>query len=524
MGTHLSPEESLSPFGKKGSRGSKKPCKGCHRIPVSRKPLCLESAGTTSGFLALLLMALAALTVVAWLWKPAKPVDGKIPLTWVSDGNPARGAQIDAFNRENPDLRLELDSGNVGIQKIIMQCVSGVGPDIFDYANDQLEIYAEAGILWDVTDAAKEMGFFGKDAGWPAGAQTYTYKGRQYGFPCNIGPLTLIYNKNVFDHFSVPYPQGILTWDEFFSYAQRVSSRSNPKGAKGKDIYAITGLDWRIFFDSAGGQFFDEKGWLRIQDNADLRRAFEMQRDLIFKYRLAPTLIEAKQMSGQGGWGSGSLNQFANGRYAMIVTGHWALIAFERAHDQQARRFGKGSDGFKNLPDPLDHPLRLGATLIPHFAGKNPRYRISSRIAGINSRSPHREEALKFLQYLAGPTYSRMLNEEADFLPGNPRFANLGVNPGPPDLARQELQDITVQAMAFGHVFLQSPFLFLSDVNQALMNQIARMESNPDLDIDELLRAAHKELTALMRRHLNQNPALRDEFLKRFGEKAYQNL
>lgn len=524
MGTHLSPEESLSPFGKKGSRGSKEPCKGCHRIPVSRKPLCLESAGTTSGFLALLLMALVVLTVVAWLWKPAKPADGKIPLTWVSDGNPARGAQIDAFNRENPDLRLELDSGNVGIQKIIMQCVSGVGPDIFDYANDQLEIYAEAGILWDVTDAAKGMGFFGKDAGWPAGAQTYTYKGHQYGFPCNIGPLTLIYNKNVFDHFSVPYPPGVLTWDEFFSYAQRVSSRSNPKGAKGKDIYAITGLDWRIFFDSAGGQFFDEKGWLHIQDNADLRRAFEMQRDLIFKYRLAPTLIEAKQMSGQGGWGAESLNQFASGRYAMIVTGHWALIAFERAYNQQVKHLENKGVNPKNLSDPRNRPLRLGATLLPHFTGKTPSYRISSRIAGINSRSPHRKEALKFLQYLAGPTYSRMLNEEADYLPGNPQFARLGVSPGPPALARQELQDATVNAMAFGHVFLQSPFLSLNDVNRILMNQMNRMESNPNLDMDDLLRAAHKELATLMRRNLNQNPALRSEFIKQFGEKALLRL
>lgn len=474
--------------------------------------------------LTILFAVLIALSVVATFWKPGDVSGGRIPLTWVSDNNPARTEQIAAFNAENPDLYLQLDFGNTGTQKIILQAASGVGPDIFDFGNDQMEPYVEAGILWDVTEAAKAMNFYGGKVGWPSGVGTYTYEGKQYGFPCNTGTQTLIFNKNVFEHFGIPCPDKILTWEEFFALAQKVNSLTNPEGAKGKKIYAITGLEWRQFFESAHGEFFDERGALNILENAALRRAFDLHRDVIFTYRIAPTTVEAKQMSGQGGWGSGNLIQFASGRYAMILSGHWSLIAFGRAHEQQVAWLKEKGIDPASISEPLERPLRLGATPFPHFPGQPPCYQITSRVAGINARSPRREEALKFLQYLAGPTYARLLNQSADYLPGNPEYANLGIEPGPPDLARVQLQATTEEAMNYGYVMRTSPFLFLSDVYRVVRSQISRLESNPDLSTDEMLRAANDELRTLMRRNLERNTTLRDLFISRFGREAYNAL
>lgn len=479
---------------------------------------------TTTKFLAALLATLIVFSVVASFWKPKNTMEGKIPLTWVSDNNPARTAQIDAFNAENPDLNLTLDYGNSGVQKVILQSSSGVGPDIFDFSDDQMESYVQSGILWDVTEASEKMGFSGQQAGWPGGVDTYVYEGRQYGFPCNTGSPTLIFNKNVFDYFGVPYPEKIMTWDEFFEFAQKVSSHTNPEGARGKQIFAITGLDWRHFFDSQRGEFFDEQGRLNVLDNPQLRKSFDLHRDMLYKYRLSPTTVEAKQMSGMGGWGAGNLNQFAAGRYAMMIGGHWSLIAFGRAYEKQIAPLKEKGISPDSISNPLERPLRLGATLYPYFAGEKPHYRVSSRCAGINSRSPNREEALKFLLYLAGPTYSKLLNESADWLPGNPKFAELGVEPGPPDLARPQLQAATVEAMSYGYVPRSSPFLLMGDVLRVLRSQISRLESNPAVSTDDMLNAAHKELTTLIRRNLERDHDLRTLFIERFGEETYKNL
>nr|HRJ72574.1 ABC transporter substrate-binding protein [Terrimicrobiaceae bacterium] len=175
---------------------------------------------TTRRFLLIVAAGLGTLTAVAVIWRPRAAPDGRTPLVWVTDNNPARSEQIENFNRANPDLALSLDYGNAGLQKIILQCSSGVGPDIFDYADDQLQALAEAGVVWDVTAAAQEMGFSAARDTWPAAAPLLAYDGRQYGYPCNLDVYLLIYNKNVFDDFGVPYPTGLMTMEEFFAIAE----------------------------------------------------------------------------------------------------------------------------------------------------------------------------------------------------------------------------------------------------------------------------------------------------------------
>lgn len=456
----------------------------------------------------LLFFALILMSGIAAVWRPQRTNDGRMDLVWVSDSNPARLEQIAAFNEQNPSHHLLLDKGNSGTQKIILQSASGVGPDIFDFNDEDLGTFVEAGILQDVTDAARKGKFSAKADLWPTGRNTVTYQGRQYGYPCNIGSAILVYNKNVFDRLGVSYPEANMTWDDFVALATKIRSASQ------QEVFPISGATWRIFFENLRGEFFREDGSLFVEESPVLIRAFQMHRDFLFKYRFMPTSLEARSMSGQGGWGSGNLNQFSSGRFAMIITGHWALISFERAHRQKEASEAGRKDG----------PLRIGAVLIPRFADHPPSYRIQSRVAGINAGSPRRDEAIAFLQYLAGPTYSKLLNEGTDWLPGNPAYANLGVSEGIPDLSRTELQHTTEMAVSHGYVPRRSPFLLTSDVIRVLTTQISRMESNPGVPIESLLKTAEAELKTLMRRNLERNPQLRSLFIERFGDRAFENL
>ena len=149
----------------------------------------------------------------------------------------------------------------------------------------------------------------------------------------------------------------------------------------------------------------------------------------------------------------------------------------------------------------------------PHspFPERPPSYAVFSRSAGVNARSPHRESAIKFLQFLAGPEYSRLINQAADALPGNPRFADIGLEPGPDSLARMEMQRATVEAMRHGYSFSYSPILLNTDVIRALKTQVSRLESNPNLEVDDAFRAAQQELDKLAQRSLSRDPALRED-------------
>ncbi len=479
---------------------------------------------STAKFLSLIFVILIAFSALAYVWRPVAGPAGKIPLVWVSDNNPARTAQIDAFNQENPEANLVLDFGNGGTQKIVLQAASGVGPDIFDYSSDDLETLAAAGVLWNVTEPATKMEFSTEKDLWPSGKDTVSIDGQQYGYPCNIGASIIVFNKNVFDHFGVPYPEGLLTWDQFLELAKKVNSSTNPAHAGEKSIFAVSGLTWRFFFEAMRGELFTEDGQLQILNSPELQKSFQMHKDYLFTYRIMPTAVETKAMSGQGGWGGGNLNQFASGRFAMVVTGHWSLIAFNQAYKQALEHLKSKGVRMEDIKDPLERPLRIGGILIPKFADREPSYRLQARVAGINSKSPNREKALEFLQYLAGPTYSKFLNEGTDWLPGNPKYATLGVEPGPADLNRIQLQNLTAEAVTYGYSFRVSPFLLKTDVLRVLNNQISRLESSPEIPVESLLKAANDELVTLMRRNLDRNPDLKKQYIERFGEASYKQL
>jgi hypothetical protein len=83
-------------------------------------------------FFAFSLLALLCLSVVAWRMQPRPSDPNKIPLIWASDDNPARRDQIKLFNATSPGYELRLDPNNTGLEKVIVQSIAGVGPDIFD--------------------------------------------------------------------------------------------------------------------------------------------------------------------------------------------------------------------------------------------------------------------------------------------------------------------------------------------------------------------------------------------------------
>ncbi len=459
-------------------------------------------------FLALIFGGLTALTAVAMLWRPAADTSGKKPIVWVCDNNPARIDQINEFNRLHPDLKLVLDYSNNDAQKTLVQATSRVGPDIFNTFGGTIQAYANAGIMLDLTEEAKALGCSVADT-WPAVKNEISYLGRQYSYPCNAGSDILIYNKNVFDRLDIPYPQKDLSWEDLFALGQQIRSKSNGQ------VFAVARLNWAYFFASLGGQYFSEDGTQLLINTDKMRRAFQTHKDCLFEYKIMPTSVELNALSGQGGWGAGELNQFAAGRFAMIMIGEWSNIGFRRQYHDQMERIARWEAADPATRGPRPEVIGLGAMMIPHFAGMPPAYNVGTRSAAINVDSKSKEDALKFLQYLAGPEYAQLINKNGDNLPGNPKYADLGVEPGPPELARMEMHEATKESMNYGFAINDSPYLLSSDVNRVLAEQVSRMETNPSLKVEEMLASAQKELEKLMQRNLKRDPRLRKDFEQR---------
>ena len=264
---------------------------------------------------------LAVLSVVAMLLVPPGPPNGVTPLLWASSANPFRLAQIQRFNQLHPALQVRLDSSNNRFEKIIVQNSSGVGPDFFDVlTGSYLQAYVEAGVAWDLTAQVQARGIAADRDTWPGIHNEITYDGRQYGYPANVGTFLILYNRNVFDRFGVPYPdpEVSMTWLEFIALLRRVSG---PPPGGGHPVWGTNAVDysgrapapyfWKTLFYSQHGEFFSSDGTRPTVDTADMRTAFQMHQDAIYRDRVMPTTVELGTMTGQGGWGNGGITQFA---------------------------------------------------------------------------------------------------------------------------------------------------------------------------------------------------------------------
>lgn len=465
-------------------------------------------------FLLLLLIFLGMLTLLASLIKPRPSVDGRIPLIWASSANPYRTNQIERFNELYPHILLRQDSSNNRFEKNIVQLSSGVGPDLYDaISGTSLQAYVETGVALDITTIASANHLAAGINTWPAIVNEITLSGRQYGYPANVSVQVCLYNKNVFDRFGVPYPTGKLTWDEFFTLLKKVSG-VHPGG--GEPIEGLSAMDysgrspsavlWQIVFQSLRGEFFTPDGTTLTINTSDLRTAFEYHRDAIFLHRIHPASAAMGSMTGSGAWGGGAIAQFAEGKFATIFTGKFALASLREfvAHQKEQLRRWNSDPSKRQSPKP--EVLRIGAIVLPRFIDRKPGAIATAQTVVVNPQSPHRDAALEFLRFLASDAYARMVMPYG--LPADPEKVTYDFPISYEELGEYEVTRCVVASLEHGYQIKKSPFLLEFDIQRILTQQIARLEANPRMDITGLLAEAETELNAMLQMNLQRDPQL----------------
>jgi ABC-type glycerol-3-phosphate transport system substrate-binding protein len=416
-------------------------------------------------------IALLGLSVVAWAIRPPLSADGRMPLVWVSDDAPTR--------------RLTIDPDNFGMEKVIVQSLAGVGPDLFDcYGPNELAAYVRAGIAWDVTDELAKMGIDIKRDTWPVVWGHVIIDGRVYGFPANATADALWFNKSVFDDAHIPYPTAPWTWKELIALAQRLTT----KDASGRIVrygLAVDDTEWKVILRMFGGKVFSPDGTRCALDSPQAISAVQLIHDLINVYRVTASPAEQDAAAQAGGWGSYSMKAIVADHAAMAIGGRWWLLTLRS-----------------------DPTLRLGVCMLPQVPGGELMGGGKSTL--INRNSPHRREALQVLLFMAGPAYNRLINQEADALGGVIKYAT-NENLFNPKYPTEDFHPVFRSAMNAAKAEESSPFVDASSVETIIKTQLDLVRRDAK-SAPDAMRTATDQIDAAIQIALRRDPILKQRY------------
>ncbi len=451
-----------------------------------------------------LLGGLLAWSVAAYRLSPDADGEGRVVLTWVSDDNPARRGTIELFERLNPDLRVVLDPANTGLEKIIVQCKGGIGPDVFNvYGRWQLLDYVRTGVPLPLDEYAGALGI---DAGrtWAEvleeisvrgfDAASGKYERVQYTFPANVNANVMFFNKRLFDEAGVAYPEGEWTWEAFLAVAKRLTRRGPDGRVQVYGLGTYEYLDATELIWQFGGDLFDETGTYCVLDSPEAQGAMRFLHRMFVIEEVMPSLAERDAMAtAGGGFGGGQLDLFGQGRLAMIPVGRWALVVLRKYPDLAGR---------------------LGAVQMPYAREKVTLCRAMS--VGVNRNGPNREAALRFLQFLASEAFSWQVVASGDALPPSPAVAGDARFLRNPDHPKEDFNEQFVIAMHRGRNQGLSPFVQIARVERAINRQLTLLAEDK-VTPEQACRRLTDEINTDIETSLVRYASMREEYERRTG-------
>ena len=237
--------------------------------------------------------------------------------TWDATREKADKALIAAFEQANPTIKVKynLVPWDTYWQKASAMAAGGVTFDVMWMDLDNFPFYASQGALSQIAIGAAEK------AKYPAGSLApYLVSGQDktYGFPLGPQAVSIFINRALFKERGVPIPTSAWTWDQMVAAAQKLTFTK-----AGKKIWGINGSDIQpdleygmSFYYTFGGQGIIKKTANGYEPNLDaaFRDTSQRLHDLIFKYKVAPTVKDTAQAGYQ---------LFQAGQLGIYVEGTW---------------------------------------------------------------------------------------------------------------------------------------------------------------------------------------------------------
>lgn len=238
------------------------------------------------------------------------------------------------FEKENPDIQIEfVHIPQNYFQKIHLLFASNLAPDVLFINNLYLPIYANAGVLQEVSCE--------KDVFFKKALKALSYNKKLYAIPRDVSNLVIYYNKNLFDKYDVPYPNKYWTFQDFLSTAKKLTKDTDNDGKI--DIWGVSFeedlLYWLPFLMSEGGGVLSDDSKTLIINETQSKKGLQFYADLRNKYHVAPTRAEVASET--------MAQMFLQQKIAMHFSGRWLVHKYRQdaKFDWDVINFPAGDNG-----------------------------------------------------------------------------------------------------------------------------------------------------------------------------------
>ena len=212
------------------------------------------------------------------------------------------------FEKQNPEIKVEfLHIPQNYFQKIHLLFASNTAPDVIFMNNQYLPIYANAGVLEDLTPYQKDLEL---DKFYQKSVQTLSWEGKVYGVPRDISNLVIYYNKNLFDKNGITYPKKGWSYEQFLDTAKKLTNSPEVFGISFEEE-PLFYMPYLMKFGVVGiPKFEDEKVQNALKNYADLRH----------KHKVAPLKEHSASAT--------MAQMFLQERLGMYISGRWLVPKF----------------------------------------------------------------------------------------------------------------------------------------------------------------------------------------------------
>lgn len=214
------------------------------------------------------------------------------------------------FEKENPDIKVDfLHIPQNYFQKIHLLFASNTAPDVIFMNNHYLPIYANAGVLGDLSQYEKDLNF---DDFYAKSIETLSWDNKIFALPRDISNLVIFYNKSMFDKKGLKYPQKGWTYNEFLDSAKKLSDV--PK------VFGVSFEEEPLFY-MPYLMTFGVKGVPEFE-NEETQKALKKYADLRHHYKVAPLKENSASAT--------MAQMFLQERLGMYISGRWMVPKFRQ--------------------------------------------------------------------------------------------------------------------------------------------------------------------------------------------------
>ncbi|MBT2291227.1 sugar ABC transporter substrate-binding protein [Paenibacillus albidus] len=319
----------------------------------------------------------------------------KVKLTFSIWGDVNTGAVeqqlADEFNAAHPDIEVKFEPipGDGYGTKLTTSLASGTAPDVFLVGEGDFMSFVDKGVIEPLDDYIAKDSSFDLNIYQKNLIDMERIGDKLYYLPKDFNPLSLWYNKKIFDDAGVAYPSEGWTWDDMFATAQKLTKQENGKYTQfgfnaGTWEYPIYTYLWANGTDIANEDGTKAEGFMNGEKTV---KAMEKYVALSTgENRVSPTPQDTQTMGGDS-------SMFMTGKLAMMVTGRWIKSDLDKSD------------------------VDYGSALIPKGAEGSRAGIIAAAGWAMNSKTKHKAESYELMKWLSGTESQKLRSEKGLVLP-----------------------------------------------------------------------------------------------------------